>query len=158
MSNQVNIYNEQNFALENFPNLALAILDQTLLTIKDQHDTSEVAVVFIDEAKSLELNKTYRNKDYIADVLSFGNKDEKNFLQEDVNDLGDVFICYPKAKVQAEEYQHSLTRELSFLFLHGLLHNLGYDHEKKADEKVMFGLQKTILNQLKIYRNEKGEA
>lgn len=154
MSNQVNIFNEQNFNLENFPNLALAILEQTLITIKDSHASSEVAVIFIDEAKSLELNQTYRNKDYVADVLSFGNKAEQELEDQTINDLGDVFVCYPKAKKQAEEYEHSLTRELSFLFLHGLLHNLGYDHEIKEDEKVMFGLQKTILNQLKIYRNK----
>lgn len=154
MSNQVNIFNEQNFNLENFPNLALAILEQTLSTIKDSHASSEVAVIFIDETKSLELNRTYRNKDYVADVLSFGNKAEQDLEDQTINDLGDVFICYPKAKKQAEEYEHSLTRELSFLFLHGLLHNLGYDHEIKEDEEVMFGLQKTILNQLKIYRNK----
>lgn len=153
MSNQVNIFNEHEFALENFPSLALPILDQTLKTIKDSHSSSEVAVVFINEDKSLELNKTYRGKDYIADVLSFGNQDDQELVQQETNDLGDVFICYPKAKKQAEEYQHSLTRELSFLFLHGLLHNLGYDHEVKADEEVMFGLQKTILNELKINRN-----
>ncbi|MBE4703897.1 rRNA maturation RNase YbeY [Spiroplasma platyhelix] len=153
MSNQVNVFNEQNYALENFPNFALSILNQTLVTIKNQHANSEVAVVFIDEAKSLELNQTYRKKDYVADVLSFSNKDEKDLVEEESNDLGDVFICYPKAKKQAEEYQHSLTRELSFLFLHGLLHNLGYDHENKVDEEVMFGLQKRILNELKIYRN-----
>lgn len=154
MSNQVNLFNEQNFNLENFPNLALAILEQTLITIKDPHASSEVAVIFIDEAKSLELNRTYRNKDYIADVLSFGNKAEQDLDDQEANDLGDVFICYPKAKKQAVEYEHSITRELSFLFLHGLLHNLGYDHEIKEDEKVMFGLQKTILNQLKIFRNK----
>lgn len=153
MSNQVNIFNEHEFALENFPSLALPILDQTLKTIKDSHSSSEVAVVFINEDKSLELNKTYRGKDYIADVLSFGNQDDQELVQQETNDLGDVFICYPKAKKQSEEYQHSLTRELSFLFLHGLLHNLGYDHEVKADEEVMFGLQKTILNELKINRN-----
>lgn len=154
MSNQVNIFNEQNFNLENFPNLALAILEQTLITIKDSHSSSEVAVIFIDEAKSLELNQTYRNKDYVADVLSFGNKSEQDLTEQEINDLGDVFVCYPKAKKQAEEYEHSLTRELSFLFLHGLLHNLGYDHETKEDEEVMFGLQETILNQLKIFRNK----
>lgn len=153
MSNQVNIFNEHEFALENFPSLALPILDQTLKTIKDSHSSSEVAVVFINEDKSLELNKTYRGKDYIADVLSFGNQDDQELVQQETNDLGDVFICYPKAKKQSEEYQHSLTRELSFLFLHGLLHNLGYDHEVKADEEVMFALQKTILNELKINRN-----
>lgn len=153
MSNQVNIFNEQNFSLENFPSLANLILNQTLEMIKKPSNNAEVAVIFIDEMLSLKLNKTYRNKDYVADVLSFNNKNEKDFISQDIEDLGDIFICYPKAKKQAEEYKHSLTRELSFLFLHGLLHNLGYDHENKKDEEVMFGLQKLILDQLKIFRN-----
>lgn len=152
MSSQVNIFNEQDFDLAQFPSLADEILSETLVMVQDQSNSAEVAVVFIDEALSLELNHKYRNKDYVADVLSFSNSDEQ-VVQEDINDLGDVFICYPKAVRQAAEYQHSLTRELSFLFLHGLLHNLGYDHEIKADEEIMFGLQTKILNQLKIFRN-----
>lgn len=153
MSNQVNIFNRENFPLENFPKLANAILEETLNRTKKESNNSEVSAVFIDEALSLYLNKTYRNKDYVADVLSFSNKDERDILNQESEDLGDVFICYPKAKKQAEEYQHSLIRELSFLFLHGLLHNLGYDHEIKADEDVMLGLQTEILNELKIFRN-----
>jgi len=153
MSNQVNIFNEQGFNLEDFPKLALGILNQTLKASKTKVKNAEVAVVFVDEAQSLLLNRTYRNKDYIADVLSFANQDEVSIKSKDISDLGDVYVCYPKAEHQAIEYQHSLNRELSFLFLHGLLHNLGYDHETKEEEKVMFQLQKTVLTTLKIFRN-----
>lgn len=153
MSNQVNIFNEQHFDLAEFPHKALAILNQTLQVIDKKNINCEVAAIFIDEALSLDLNRTYRKKDYVADVLSFSNKDEKIDVGQESEDLGDVYICFPKAKNQAQEYEHSITRELSFLFLHGLLHNLGYDHESKEDETVMFGLQKTILNQLKIFRS-----
>ncbi|MGL5268569.1 MAG: rRNA maturation RNase YbeY [Spiroplasma sp.] len=153
MSNQVNIFNEQDFFLEKFPNLVADILNQTLKVIHKKDTDYEVAVIFIDENLSLNLNRTYQKKDYVADVLSFNNKDDNNFVSQENNDLGDIYICYPKAKRQAKEYQHSLTRELSFLFLHGLLHNLGYDHDSKEDEKIMFGLQKIILNDLHIFRN-----
>lgn len=56
-----------------------------------------------------------------------------------------IYISVDKAKSQAEEYGHSLKRELSFLFVHGLLHLLGYDHMTPEDEKVMFALQDEIL-------------
>ncbi len=60
-------------------------------------------------------------------------------------ELGEVFISYEQAIKQAKEYNHSLERELAFLFVHGLLHILGFDHQKKSDEKEMFGRQKQIL-------------
>ena len=66
--------------------------------------------------------------------------------------LGDIFISYHHACIQAEEYQHTLKREMCFLFTHGLLHLLGYDHMNEEDEKEMFTLQKEILNQLGIER------
>lgn len=153
MTNEVNIYNENNYDLSDFPHLANSILNFTLKRINLLHNVNEVAVIFIDETKSLNLNKIYRKKDYVADVLSFRD-DEENLMinNQSFTDLGDVYICYQKAQKQAKNYDHSLTRELSFLFLHGLLHNLGYDHETVNDEKIMFGLQKEILNHLKILR------
>ena len=64
-----------------------------------------------------------------------------------------IFICCDVAKKQAKEYKHSLKREYSFLFLHGLLHLFGYDHMNEEDEKVMFSLQEEILNALDIRRD-----
>lgn len=153
MSSEVNIFNNKNYDLANFPNLADSILKVTLEKTNSKTTINEIAVIFIDEEKSLSLNKTYRKKDYVADVLSFPNTEQDLFINEQhFKDLGDIYICYPKAKTQAQTYEHNLTRELSFLFLHGLLHNLGYDHETVNEEKIMFGLQKEILNHLKILR------
>ena len=59
--------------------------------------------------------------------------------------LGDIYISLDKASEQAKEYGHSMKRELCFLFVHGLLHLLGYDHMKKEDEEIMFPLQDKIL-------------
>jgi probable rRNA maturation factor len=59
--------------------------------------------------------------------------------------LGEILICLPQAKRQAKEYGNTEQRELSFLFVHGLLHLLGYDHMKKEDEEIMFPLQEKIL-------------
>lgn len=153
MDNKVNIFNDKNYDLADFPRLAQAILKITIEKVNIKNTVNEIAVIFIDEEKSLKLNKTYRKKDYIADVLSFPSFDQDLIINNQYfKDLGDVYICYLKAKNQALDYEHSLTRELSFLFLHGLLHNLGYDHENIHDEKIMFGLQKEILSELKIMR------
>ncbi|BET38001.1 rRNA maturation RNase YbeY [Spiroplasma ixodetis] len=150
--NIVNIYNDHNYDIKNFNILSEKILNAVVIKLK-QKITWCIAVIFNDEQTSIELNKMYRHKDYVPDVLSFGNNDD-DFpnINIDIRDLGDVYICYSKALAQAQEYGHSLIRELSFLFIHGLLHTLGYDHQNSAEEKVMFDLQDEILNILGITR------
>lgn len=151
-SNIVNIYNEHNYDIKNFSILAVKILNAVATKLK-QEVTWCVAAIFNDEQTSTELNKLYRHQDYVPDVLSFAN-DIDNFpnINIDIRDLGDIYICYPKAVIQSQDYNHSLIRELSFLFLHGLLHTLGYDHQNSNEEKIMFALQDEILNMLAITR------
>ena len=126
------------------------------LTIKEKLGLS---VTLCDNDYIHQLNKKYREKDMPTDVLSFAieDGDDKGLLEEiikmsDIRELGDIVISYEKAVLQANEYGHSLKREMCFLFTHGVLHLLGYDHMKKNDEKVMFDLQDKILNVLKINR------
>lgn len=95
-----------------------------------------------------EINKNYRNIDRSTDVISFALWD-KGYKS---NLLGEMYICYDKIIEQKKLYHHSFKRELCFLFLHGLLHLLGYDHMNKKDEKLMFNLQDEILNSLGIKR------
>ena len=59
--------------------------------------------------------------------------------------LGDIYISLDKAKSQSKEYGHSLLRELSFLAVHGFYHLLGYDHQTKEEEEVMFKKQEEVL-------------
>ena len=106
-------------------------------------------IIFISDEEMHKLNKEYRGIDRTTDVLSFALNDNKH-INPIINSLGDIFISIPKMKSQAIEYGHSEKRELSFLVVHGLLHLLGYDHMKKNDEEIMFGLQKEILNDLGI--------
>lgn len=103
---------------------------------------------FVDKTTILEINSKYRNKNYVTDVISFAFDDSEIITPL----LGEMYICYEKAIEQAKEYNHSLRREICFLFTHGLLHLLGYDHENEDDEKVMFSLQDEILEELKISR------
>lgn len=107
-------------------------------------------IIIVDEERIKYLNKNYRNKDSITDVISFALEDDDSFVQTDIRILGDIYICLEKAKDQSIEYGHSFLRELSFLTVHGLLHLLGYDHMKKSEEKIMFKLQEMILNEFGI--------
>ena len=106
-----------------------------------------------------ELNYTYRGIDRETDVLSFAledGSDDDDLLDmldfSGTRELGDIIINIDRVISQAKEYGHSERREMCFLFTHGLLHLLGYDHQEKDDEKEMFGLQEKILNNLKITR------
>ena len=112
-------------------------------------DNAYFSIIFIDDDKMHSINKEYRGIDRTTDVISFALNDNKR-VDTIVNVLGDIFISIPKMKSQADSYGHSEKRELSFLALHGLLHLLGYDHMKEEDEKVMFGLQDEILDEMNI--------
>lgn len=88
------------------------------------------------------LNKTYRGKDRPTDVLSFG-------LEDPVN-LGQLVISVERAEEQAKELGQSLEEELRFLFAHGLLHLLGYDHEKPDEEKLMIQKTYQLLGRIQL--------
>ena len=108
-----------------------------------------ISVSLINDEKIHEINKQYRNIDKSTDVISFAFLDNENIDLKAAKGpvvLGDIYISIDHAKAQAKEYGHSEKREFSFLFVHGLLHLLGYDHMKKEDEDIMFPLQEDILN------------
>ena len=113
-----------------------------------------------------ELNLAERGVDRATDVLSFpytdikaGEKLDIAKYQLDIDPmdnsllLGELFICNEVAKRQAVKYNHSYRREFCFLFLHGVLHCLGYDHIEESDRVVMEEMQNKILNKCKITRD-----
>lgn len=113
-----------------------------------------------------ELNLSERGVDRATDVLSFPYTDivageiidmDKYKLDIDPMDnsllLGELFICNEVAKAQAKKYNHSYRREFCFLFLHGVLHCLGYDHIEESDRVIMEEMQNKILNKCKITRD-----
>ena len=110
------------------------------------------SVVFMEDEEIHQMNKEYRGVDRVTDVISFAFEDNNDLVYNDIRMLGDIFICIPQMKRQAEEYGHSEKRELSFLAVHGILHLLGYDHMNEDDEKVMFELQELILDGQNIKR------
>lgn len=131
-----------------------AIIEQALKTLNINDDV-EVSCVLVDDERIHEINKEYRHIDRSTDVISFAMEDNDQFYVEGMpRSLGDIFISVDHAKKQAEEYGHSLKREMCFLFTHGILHLLGYDHMTDEQEKEMFGLQDEILGALNIGRGD----
>lgn len=109
-------------------------------------------VIIVDNEKIRKINKEYRNIDRETDVISFALEDDKTYNRTDFRILGDIYISIDKARSQAKEYGHSLKRELYFLSVHGFFHLLGYDHQTKEDEEVMFAKQKEVLDFYDIKR------
>nr|WP_231495812.1 rRNA maturation RNase YbeY [Paucisalibacillus sp. EB02] len=117
----------------------------------------EVSITFVNNDEIQEINRDYRKLDKPTDVISFALEETSEGEVEIIGDdipviLGDIIISVEKAKEQAEEYNHSLERELGFLAVHGLLHLLGYDHMTKEDEKEMFQKQEEILGEFNLGR------
>ena len=112
--------------------------------------TFEVSVTIVDIETIHDINKKYRNIDRPTDVISFAflDNDDLPVIKGMPILLGDIYICDEVCVNQANEYGHSIRRELAFLFTHGLLHLLGYDHMNETDEKEMFQLQDVILNEI----------
>jgi len=145
--NKIGIYNETKKDIEEIK----YINDVIEVAIKNQKlDNLEFNIIIVDNEYIHNLNKNYRNIDRPTDVITFALEDNKDFLEIDHRVLGDIYISIDKAIEQANEYGHSLKREICFLAVHGFLHLLGYDHMKKEDEEVMFPLQEVILNEADI--------
>lgn len=122
-------------------------------------EDAEISITVVDNQKIKEINRDYRNKDAVTDVISFAQEDDEDIfmtidLEDDdfPRDLGDIFLSYDKAVEQAKDYGHSVDRELGFLLVHGFLHLNGYDHMTEADEKEMFSLQEEILREYGLKR------
>ena len=118
---------------------------------------AEVSVSFVDNEEIHRLNAEYRNVDRETDVLSFplGENGEYDVdLSSGAKLLGDIVISVPKAAQQAEEYNHSLQREIGFLTVHSMLHLLGYDHEQGGIEEVhMREKEETVLTKVGLKRD-----
>jgi len=120
---------------------------QSAYKVLDMCEDVVFDVNIVDSKKIHAINKKYRHVDKVTDVITFANRDNSPII---IPLLGEIFICLDVAKKQAKEYKHTLQRELIFLFTHGLLHLLGFDHMNKQDEKKMFSLTDKIIKQAEI--------
>ena len=126
-----------------------------------QKENLKADLSFVSKDEIQRLNREFRNKDSVTDVLSFPTLDgirgkviDKKDCLAEVDGrfihIGSIAICVQKAEEQAKEFNHSLERELVYLTLHSLLHLFGYDHEVEEDKVEMRSLEKIIVKELKL--------
>ena len=108
----------------------------------------DVTVAIVDDAEIRRMNREYRGIDSPTDVLSFPAHEGFMLLSEPDAFLGDIAISVDRARLQADEYGHSIEREVAFITIHGMLHMLGFDHILKEDEEEMIALQDQILREM----------
>ncbi len=113
--------------------------------VKGLSGKAELSVVLVSDRTIRKLNREWRGKDSATDVLSFPLSLEAPPVGLPF-ELGEIVISVERAVEQAESFGHSLERELAFLFVHGTLHVLGFDHETPEEEMEMFTRQKAILS------------
>ena len=131
--------------------LAQRVVEGCLMVLHCPYE-AEVNVSIMDSGEVRQLNQQFRSIDQTTDVLSFPmvqyeKEGDFSILERDGNDgdnfnpetgellLGDIVISLERAKEQAEEYGHSIFREVAFLTAHSMLHLFGYDHMEEADRK-----------------------
>ena len=141
---KIEIFNNSSHKIEldDFKKYFLSIMKD--LKVED----ALVNIIIVDNEEIKKINKEYRNIDNVTDVISFALEDVE--FKTPFRVLGDIYISYDKVIEQALKYEHSEKRELYFLATHGLLHLLGYDHMNEEDEKVMFTLQRELLDKYDI--------
>jgi len=112
--------------------------------LKDKN--GKISLIIVDDKKIHKINKEYRGVDKPTDVISFEYMEDKSAVYGGENIVvGDIFISLDTAKKQALEHNHSLEKELGILFVHGLLHVLGFDHNNDKEEVEMEKWAKKIL-------------
>lgn len=144
---EITVYNRTNADVSAYTMLfeKIARRAEKVLQLPKNHTLS---VTFVRSRTIHAINRDYRGIDRPTDVITFAQRDEMSGMEteEERMDLGDLFINIDYAKKQAKAYGHSLEREIGFLFTHGLLHTLGYDHMNPAEESEMFAMQDRILD------------
>jgi rRNA maturation RNase YbeY len=132
-------------ASKEFPSRKLKTIAQKILELVGQN-RAELSLALVENSEIQTLNAKYRKKDYPTDVLSFPVEDH---LPAKERLLGDVVISVQKAKEQAKQGRRSLDEEMMILLIHGVLHLLGYDHERSAEEaRIMTRLEKRLYRAL----------
>lgn len=122
-------------------------IEQAVLSVFGQlKKNGNISIHIVGERKIRTLNKNYRGKDKVTDVLSFGVDDD---APGEMHDWGDIFLCQQRVKRQSKEFSVTFEEEFFRMLTHGTLHLFGYDHEKKSDAEVMFPLQEKLLEMIK---------
>ncbi|MBQ9989071.1 MAG: rRNA maturation RNase YbeY [Clostridia bacterium] len=167
MSKQIQIDNlQRKYPFPRELSSAMRACAQTALK-RAAAEEGEIYISMIGPRQIRMVNAEYRQIDAVTDVLSFPQIEWENALPGQLTSLsqppernldtgrimlGDILICMERAHEQAEQYGHSLKRELCFLTVHGVLHLLGYDHVTSEGEKEMNALCESVLEENGVFR------
>jgi len=138
----------------------LAEVARQVLIAEQASPNAELSLVITGQEGVRQLNRDYLNRDRPTDVIAFsmlaglpgeGEADAPPFVAppDGVLHLGEVIISYPQAVIQAEEHKHPVKKEVALLIVHGMLHLLGYDHEKAEAKRCMRAREREILDSIK---------
>ena len=129
---------------------------ERVLVAQGVSSNAELGLVIASQERVRQLNRNYLGKDRPTDVLAFSMLPEPSTRGGDLPPFvsppdgrlhfGEVIISYPQAVIQAEEHRHSAKRELAILIIHGILHLLGYEHDKPALKRKMTAREADILS------------
>ncbi len=151
---QVEILNETTTELDSELEALIVKATEKVLEYEDFDIEGEVSILFVNDERIKALNFEFRKKDVVTDVLSFPQYD--SIIEDGVNDpfiyLGDVVISLEQAKRQADEFGHSIEREIVYLTVHSMLHLFGYDHLNEEDKVIMRTKEKAVLGALKLFK------
>lgn len=126
------------------PTASLKTLARKVL-LKEKVKQHDVSVVFLGEKEARTLNKMYRGKTYVPNILSFSFDSAQDLWPMEELGLGELVLCPVQIRKDAAKYGITFTAELYRIFIHGLLHLAGYDHAKDADFKKMSQKEKEYL-------------
>jgi probable rRNA maturation factor len=154
MAMEINILIEEGLEVETDSAWLQKILEKSLVA-ENTPPNSEISLVLTGQERMQKLNREYRGKNRPTDVLSFSMTEQKEeaptaFIEppDGLIHLGEIIISYPQAVIQAGEKGHAVGKELAILLVHGILHILGYDHEKADLAPVMAAREREILSDL----------
>lgn len=152
------IYFEEGQAVSDNVRIEMERAAKHCLKINEIPDNGvEISVTFVKADQIKDLNKTYRNIDKVTDVLSFPQftcaEEIVQFSNQEDISLGDVVICIEKAEEQAALFGHSFEREVLYLFVHSVLHLLGYDHMDDEEKKEMRCCEEEVMSFLGVTRD-----
>ena len=155
----VELYDEQQTLTDELTQMVQDVLAYAADYLELEENCA-MSVIIVDNKEIQNINREYRQKDAVTDVISFALEEsvvEDDFpaiqeLMDESRELGDIFVSFQRAQEQAVEYGHSFKRELGFLVVHGFLHLNGYDHMTDEEEAAMFNLQRDILHGFGLVR------
>jgi len=151
---EINVLIDEDF--EGCPDASwLQSVAERVLTAQNAGSNVEIGLVITSQEKVRQLNLSYLGRDEPTDVLAFSAIEEIEadlppFVTppDGVLHLGEVIISYSQAVIQAGEHHHSIKREIAILIIHGILHLLGYEHDKPGLKRLMSAREKEILSHI----------